>query len=448
MTKGSLVAKLRVAWRSFAGASRGNTTITFALAFIPIIGLVGAAIDYSRANSMRTQMQAAADTTALAISNNAPNQTAADLNTSANSYFKALFTRKDATNVQVNATYSSTNGSTVVVTATASMKTNIMGLLGFPTIPLSTSATTSWGSAKLRVALVLDNTGSMTQTDVNGVSKISALKTASHNLLNMLQKASNNPSDVQVSIIPFNNFIKVDPTIYGSKPWINWGLNSGTGGSGDNGPGGGSGCNGGDDNNTTQCNPTASTWNGCFTDRNQTYDAQNTPPDPNITATYFPAVNCSITQVVPLTNNWTALNAAIDSMVAAGTTNQPIGLVWGWHSISPGDPMNAPALPSGTRQIIILLTDGLNTEDRWSSTQSYIDAREAAVCSNIKAASPTITIYTVLVMSGDSSVLQSCASQDSDEPTGPKYFALTTAGQIITTFNSIGTSVTKLHMAR
>jgi Flp pilus assembly protein TadG len=447
MTKGSLVAKLRTMGRVFAGASRGNTTITFALAFIPLIGLVGAAVDYSRANSMRTQMQAATDTTALAISNNAPNQTASDLNTAANSYFKALFTRTDATNLQVNATYTGTNGSAVVVTATASMKTNIMGLLGFHTIPLSASTTTSWGSAKLRVALVLDNTGSMTQTDINGVSKISALQTASHNLLSMLQKASNKPGDVQVSIIPFNNFIKVDPTVYRSKLWINWGLNSTSGGSGDNGPGGGSGCNGGDDdNNNTQCNPTASTWNGCFTDRNQTYDAQNTPPDPNNTNTYFPAVNCSIAPVVPLSNNWTALNTAVDSMLAAGTTNQPIGLAWGWHSLSTGDPMNAPALPSGTRQIIILLTDGLNTEDRWSTTQSYIDAREAAVCSNVKNAG--ITIYTVLVMSGDSSVLQSCASSTNDEPTGPKYFALTTADQIITTFNSIGISVTKLHMAR
>jgi Flp pilus assembly protein TadG len=434
-------------WRVFAGASRGNTTITFALAFIPLIGLVGAAIDYSRANSMRTQMQAATDTTALAISNSAPNQTANDLNTAANSYFNALFTRTDATNLQVNATYSSTNGSTVVVTATAAMKTNIMGLLGFHTIPLLASTTTSWGSAKLRVALVLDNTGSMTQTDVNGVSKISALKTASHNLLSMLQKASNKPGDVQVSIIPFNNFIKVDPTVYGSKLWINWGLNSTSGGSGDNGPGGGgNGCNGGDDNNNTQCNPTASTWNGCFTDRNQTYDAQNTAPDPNNTNTYFPAVNCSIAPVVPLSSNWTALNTAVDAMVAAGTTNQPIGLAWGWHSLSTGDPMNAPTLPSGTRQIIILLTDGLNTEDRWSTTQSYIDAREAAVCSNVKNAG--VTVYTVLVMSGDSSVLQGCASKDTDEPSGPKYFALATAGQIITTFNSIGISVTKLHMAR
>jgi Flp pilus assembly protein TadG len=442
MTKSRFVAKLRAAWRSFPRASHGNTSITFALAFIPILGLVGASIDYSRANSMRTAMQAAADTTALAISSTAATQSASDLTDSANTYFHALFTRTDAQNLQVTATYSSTNGSTVVVNASANMKTNIMGILGFNTIPVATSATASWGGAKLRVALVLDNTGSMTQTDATGTSKISALKTATHNLLTTLRNAAQNPGDVEVSIIPFANFVKVDAVSYRSMSWISWGLNSGSGGSGDDG--GSGGCNGGDDD--SPCNPTSSSWNGCFTDRNQPYDSQNTPPTSTNLNTYFPAVNCSLTQLMSLSHDWTALNSKVDAMVAAGTTNQPIGLVWGWHSLSSSAPMSAPTLPSGTKQIIILLTDGLNTQDRWSTNQSYIDAREAAVCSNIKAAG--VTIYTVLVMSGNSSVLQSCASPDTAAPAGPKYFALTSATQIISTFNSIGINLAKLHMAK
>jgi Flp pilus assembly protein TadG len=445
VTNTSLVAKLRSAWRGFSRARRGNTTITFALAFIPIIGLVGAAIDYSRANSMRTAMQAAADTTALAISSTAATQSATDLNGSAGNYFSALFTRTDAQDVQVSATYSSTNGSTVVVNAKASMKTSFMGILGFKTIPIATSSTASWGGAKLRVALVLDNTGSMTETDATGTSKISALKTATHNLLATLKSAAQNSGDVEVSIIPFNNFVRVDPISYASMSWINWGLNSGSGGSGDGGPGPGGGCNGGDDG-SNPCNPTSTSWNGCFTDRNQPYDSQNTPPTSTNLSTYFPAVNCSLTQMMSLSHDWTSLNNKIDAMVAAGTTNQPIGLAWGWQSLSASNPMNAPALPSGTKQIIILLTDGLNTQDRWSTNQAYIDAREQAVCNNIKGAG--ITVYTVLVMSGNSSVLQGCASPDTTAPAGPKYFALTSASQIISTFNSIGINIAKLHMAK
>ncbi|MBU6444960.1 MAG: pilus assembly protein TadG, partial [Alphaproteobacteria bacterium] len=57
---------------------------------------------------------------------------------------------------------------------------------------------------QLWVALVLDNTGSMSETDNTGTSKIDALKTVSHQLLTMLQNASANPGDVKVSIVPFN----------------------------------------------------------------------------------------------------------------------------------------------------------------------------------------------------------------------------------------------------
>jgi len=114
--------------------------------------------------------------------------------------------------------------------------------------------------------------------------------------------------------------------------------------------------------------------------------------------------------------------------------------------LSTGEPMNAPALPAGTRQIVIILTDGLNTQNRWTTNQSSIDAREALVCANMKTAG--VTVYTVLVMSGNSTVLQNCASPDTAAPNGPKYFALTSAGQIVTTFNTIGTNLTKLHIAR
>lgn len=50
----------------------------FALALVPIIGVVGAAVDYSRANAARSAMFAALDATALMLSRDAatmaPNQ--------------------------------------------------------------------------------------------------------------------------------------------------------------------------------------------------------------------------------------------------------------------------------------------------------------------------------------------------------------------------------------
>ena len=61
--------------RSFASAKGGNVAMTFGLLAIPILGLVGSAVDYSRANSAKASMQAAADATALMLSKEAANLT-------------------------------------------------------------------------------------------------------------------------------------------------------------------------------------------------------------------------------------------------------------------------------------------------------------------------------------------------------------------------------------
>jgi Flp pilus assembly protein TadG len=423
-----------------------NIALIFALALIPLVGAVGAAVDYSRANSARTAMQAALDSTALMLSKTANGMSPSDpaLATKATNFFRAMFNRPEAQSVTVTPTYTPSNN-TIVLTGSGFLRSDFVNIFGISQINIGASSTITWGGgSKMQVALVLDNTGSMTETDATGTSKMTALKTATHSLLTTLQNAAKTAGDVQVAIIPFNTYVKVDSTTWKTKPWINWNASGGGGDGGNNGNGNNNGCNGGDggngNNNSDPCNPTASTWNGCFTDRTQPNDVQNTAPTAGLAATYFPAVDCSLAQISPLSYDWTALNAKVDTMVAAGTTNQPIGLAWGWHALSQGDPLNAPTPPANSQKIIIILTDGLNTQNRWSTNQASIDARETLVCANIKAAG--ITVYTVLVMAGNSSVLQSCASDTS------KYFALSSTGEISTTFANIGNALAKLRIER
>jgi hypothetical protein len=103
-----------------------------------------------------------------------------------------------------------------------------------------------------------------------------------------------------------------------------------------------------------------------------------------------------------------------------------------------------PAFDSNYKynQVIILLTDGLNTEDRWYTTQSSIDTRQQKTCDNIKAAG--ITLYTVQVNTGNdptSTLLKNCASDSS------KFFLLTSSTEIVTTFNQIGTALSNLRLS-
>ena len=450
-----LVCKTFDLARRFKTETRGNVVLTFTLLLIPLMGAVGAAVDYSRANSMRTALQAAVDAAGLMVAKEAPGLTSSQISQKADDYVKALFTRPEAQKVEVSTTYDSTKGVSLTLVATASIKTAFAGILGIQSIDMKAQTDVKTGQTLLRVALVLDNTGSM-----SAVGKIEALKTATKNLLTQLKTAAINNGDVYVSIIPFVKDVNVGASNYNAT-WIDW-----TDWDGNNGS-----CynnekfNGNPNNYTTKNDcigngkywkPTNhDTWNGCVTDRGNSsapnagnYDTNVSLPNIGNPATLFAAEQYSACPqpVLPLSYDWTAMTSLVNSMSPNGNTNQAIGLVHGWQSLVGGGPYpTPPAKLSGIQysEIIILMTDGMNTQDRWYTDQSQIDARQKMTCDNVKAAG--ITVYTVQVnTSGDpiSTLLQNCASSSE------KFYLLTSANQLVTAFQKIGTDLTKLRIAQ
>jgi Flp pilus assembly protein TadG len=439
--------------RHFFKDRRGGVTPMFALAIIPVFGLIGAAIDYSRANSVRTAMQAAADATALMLSKDASTLTASQLSTKATAYFTALFNRPEAKGLSVTPVYSTTGGSQLTITASASVDASFMKIMGYPQLNVGTTAIVKWGNSRLRVALVLDNTGSMADD-----GKMTALKTATNSLLTQLKNAATNNGDVYVSIVPFVKDVNVDPVNYTATwiDWTDWDANNGT-------------CKNynnywwGSPSDKTTCQnyggtwkvANHNTWNGCVVDRGNAnapssgnYDTNVTTPSASNSATQFAAeqYNSCPQAIMPLSYNWSAMNTLVSNMSPAGNTNQAIGLAHGWMSLVGGGPYpTPPALdPNYTyQQVIILLTDGLNTQDRWYTSQTSIDNRQSLTCANIKAAG--FTLYTIQVNTGGdptSTLLQNCATDTS------KFYLLTSANQIVTTFNSIGTNLSKLRISK
>ncbi len=150
------------------------------------------------------------------VSKNAASQTSSALQTSAQNYFNALFVNAQATNVKFTASYSSSGGSSVLVSGSADMPTTFMSILGFKSLTVTGTSTAKWGSTRLRVALVLDTTGSMADS-----GKIAALQTATNNLLTQLQNATTTNGDVYVSIIPFSKDVNVGGS-NSSAAWIDW----------------------------------------------------------------------------------------------------------------------------------------------------------------------------------------------------------------------------------
>ena len=185
-------------------------------------------------------------------------------------------------------------------------------------------------------------------------------------------------------------------------------------------------------------------------DRDQSYDTTNTTPTASNASTLFPAEQYSScpTSIMGLTYDWNALNNKVDAMSPNGSTNQAIGLQWAWQSLTASPFTVPPTDPSKVyKQVIILLTDGLNTQDRWygdgSHTSTQVDARQQILCNNIKASG--IVLYTVQVNTGGdptSTLLQGCASYSD------KFFLLTSSNQIVTTFQQIGTELSELRISQ
>src|SRR5262249_9872285 len=275
MTPPILAERLRDQLQRLRCAEGGNVLLTFALALVPIVSAVGAAVDYSRANSDKAAMQAAVDATALMLSKNMSSLTSSQVNQQGTDYFTALFTRTGVSNLTITTTYTTTGGSQVVVNATGSVPTTVLKVAGFSMLNLSVSSTVKWGNSRLRVALVLDNTGSMADA-----GKITALKTATNNLLTQLKNAASQNGDVYVSIIPFVKDVNIDPVNY-NQNWIDWTDWNAVNGS----------CSNSKYTTQSACLSKGkiwtpnnhNTWNGCVTDRGTSAAPSILNTDTNVT---------------------------------------------------------------------------------------------------------------------------------------------------------------------
>jgi Flp pilus assembly protein TadG len=214
-----------------------------------------------------------------------------------------------------------------------------------------------------------------------------------------------------------------------------------------------------------------STWSGCLTDRysethgtpattlpKSDYDTQNIAPGSDTTG--FTADNpvggCPVAGVSALVNDSTStdvtsLGTLVDKMQAAGSTNQAIGVAHGWQMLTKGDPYGTPGLPDNTSRYIILLSDGLNTQNRWwgdgstegTTQDGYIDARMKLTCDAAKQDGVIIyTLYVHVNGGGNSDPLQKCATDDAH------YYDLTTADAINSAFADIAQKITNVRVSQ
>jgi Flp pilus assembly protein TadG len=430
----------------FARAERGNVAMMFAVVLPVLLTAVGAAIDYTRASKVRAAMQSAADAAALMVSKEAAGLTPTEVTDKAKAYFKALFDYPEVANPAVSAVYTANSGTgaSLKINVSGSMTADIMKV----DIPMSASSMTKWGNIRYRVALALDNTGSMADD-----GKMTQLKVAATKLINDFYGMAGSNDDVYISIVPFAQDVNVGNDKK-DEPWIRW-----TDWNSENTH---KACTKPAYTTKTTCQNNGgswisvadshSTWNGCVKDRDQSYDLNITIPDASVTGTMAPAqqiAECPVSMIkmTSVKASKQTLLDKIDDMLPVGYTNQAIGIFWAWMTHATSGPFPTPAKDANYvyQDVIILLTDGLNTRNRWYNDQASIDTRQGTLCTNARTAG--VKIFAIQVATnGDpvSAVTKNCTTQ----PDNPNYFSLITqASQMTVKFDAIFKELAKLRVA-
>ncbi len=391
----------------FRRDERGNVAMIFGLSLLPILFVTGAAIDYSRGASERERLIQALDATGLALAHDAKTMPDAAFNAKANQVFSAMY-RSNIIGAAPTVTTSRAN-ERLTVSVAANVPTAMMHLAGFPNMPIHAAASVNYATKKLEIALVLDNTGSMA-----GQGKMAALKVAATNFVNQLAATSPAAGDIRVSMIPFATQVRVSPTQAG-QPWLQMnGL-------------------------------TSATWSGCIADRDMNWDVTANP------GAFYPAVNCAapgMTQLMGLTDlsvgaDRTALVNRINAMSPGGNTNLTVGLAWGLSSLTPNSQLPGAAAfnQAHVEKFVVLLTDGDNTQNRFTSAGWAIDERTRMACDEIKQPAKKIRVFSIRVIAGNQALLRNCASNNT------YYFEASDASQIQPAFDAILRTIASIHLA-
>lgn len=208
-----MIQKTRDSLRAMVDCQDGATAIIYALCILPIILVMGFAIDYSRIVSAESHVQAATDNAVLAsaidFANN-PNLPEGQRLALATDTFNITFdadiatANRDLTTISRSVTRVGENG--IEGNVTTSLRLVFGGLFGRDSIELpASSAAESMPPQDLEIVLVLDNTTSMFRNN-----RFNLMRSASKDFVNNLLDASAGPGATAIGVVPWATLININ----------------------------------------------------------------------------------------------------------------------------------------------------------------------------------------------------------------------------------------------
>ncbi len=231
--------------RSIFGDRSGNTLAMIAAALVPLLAMVGGAIDMGRSYLAQTRLQAACDAGVLAARKRMGTSPAAggtipaDVAEVGNRFFSVNF--PDGSYGTVDRTFNLILEGDFQLSGEAevTVPTTIMGIFGYDEVPIETTCAAQVGMANTDIVMALDVTGSMNQTNAgDSKPRIEELKDTVSAFHAQIEAAKAGGSRVRYGFVPYSTNVNsaallsddwvVDSWTYQSRKLVGTGSTSGT----------------------------------------------------------------------------------------------------------------------------------------------------------------------------------------------------------------------------
>ena len=519
--------------REFARDQRGGVAMTAAALILPLAVLSFGAYEFTRAGIARASLQDALDSAALAVARSTETKpeklNAVGLAVLRNNLPRGGLELRSASFVSVKGT--------IKGDARVALQPIVLGLVVKDQMVIAAHSEVTVTKEPIEIALILDNTWSMTEAAPSGGDKITALEKAAVSFVTVMQSVAAKAGGgdaVKMGVVPFSATVNVGST-HAASSWIDSGglspLNDGVFWDGGNGsphswkeidkP-----------NRLALFQQMGIAWRGCVESRAYPHDVRDTAPTSaapeTLFAPYFApdepdkdalawndyaddAVNpswdnsgnlfdkywrhiqgnarkytparlrsdrgargpnngCDTEPVTRLTSDLAKVKTAVTDMPVGGATNIPMGLMWGWHVLSPNAPFadGTSYSKKEVKRVAVLITDGENAlevmtsknqskytgvgyvwQNRLGTTAADFNARKKAMderlaelCTNMKAKGVLLFTVNVQVKGSSTNLIRNCASR-------PAYFYdVRDAGKLEETLKGIADEITRLRISR
>lgn len=199
--------------KKFRDEPSGSVAIMFAVSAGAVMLMMGASVDYSRMITAKSKLQAATDATILSLARQGT-LSSDELQTKAIQLLSANIGNDPNASIVAGPDHRN-SGAEMCVDTQTSIPASIMKIARIDTLQVKATSCAAVTDAFYEIALVLDNSGSMTQAAGNS-SKIAAVRSAASKMVDEFAPI-NGTQIAAFSVVPFAASVNIGPQNYNAS---------------------------------------------------------------------------------------------------------------------------------------------------------------------------------------------------------------------------------------